>query len=81
MYPEYFGILQNTNSVGIEVVGNYKNGEWDSLTNEQIDATTLLVQQIKNHYNVHCENIYAHEKVQRKTAGEGQTVLKALNID
>ena len=81
MYPEYFGVLQNTNSVGIEVVGNYKDGKWDPLTTEQIDATTLLVQQIKNHYNIHCDNIYAHEKVQRKTAGEGQTVLKTLNIN
>lgn len=81
MYPEYFDVLQNTNSVGIEVVGNYKDGKWDSLTEEQINATTLLVQQIKNHYNVHCDNIYPHEKVQRKTAGEGQTVFKTLNIN
>ena len=81
MYSEYFQVLNNSNSVGIEVVGNYKGGQWEPLTARQAEATSILVTQLKNHYNIGLNNIYPHEKVQRKTPGEGQTVYDALNIN
>lgn len=78
MYPAYFGVLTNSNTIGIEVVGHYINGEWEPLTPEQITATSMLVQQLQTLYNVHRDKVYPHEKVQRKTPGEGQTVLDAI---
>lgn len=81
MYKDYYGKLKNSNTVGIEVIGNYKNKKWEPLTQDQIDATSILVKQIKTHYKIHNDKVYPHEKVQRKTKGEGQTVLDAINLN
>ncbi len=81
MYAEYFGILKNSNTIGIEVIGNYIDSQWEALTNKQIEATSLLVAQIKGEFSLTNNNIYPHEKVQRKTKGEGQTVLDAINVN
>jgi len=80
MYSDYYGVLSNSNTIGIEVVGNYSDGKWEPLTAEQISATSMLVQQLQSHYNIHSNKVYPHETVQRKTAGEGQTVLDAITI-
>ncbi len=79
MYPQYYKVLVNTNTIGIEVIGSYVKGEWEELTPRQIEAVILLVDQLKDEYHLTDENIYPHEKVQKKTKGEGQTVLDAIN--
>lgn len=79
MYKQYYKVLENSNAIGIEVIGNYINDKWEKLTSEQAKATKLLVKQIKQEYNIPNEKVYPHEKVQRKTKGEGQTVLDAIN--
>ncbi|MEM9859423.1 MAG: N-acetylmuramoyl-L-alanine amidase [Bacteroidota bacterium] len=81
MYSDFYGKLINTNTIGIEVVGNYKNGKWDGLTPKQVGATAQLIEQVMNHYNLNKNQVYPHEKIQRKTEGEGQTVLDAIGFD
>ncbi len=81
MYSEYYGKFKNSNTIGIEVVGNYIDNKWESLTNKQTEAVTLLVAQIKGEYNINNKDIYPHEKVQRKTPGEGKTVLDAIDLN
>ncbi len=77
MYPEYYGKLLNTNTVGIEVIGNYNKAtkEWEPLTVFQAVSVSILVDQLSKHYDIHRNQVYPHETVQRKTTGEGQTVL------
>lgn len=79
MYPEFYKVLENTNTIGIEVVGNYIDKKWENVTEEQIKSIKLLIKQIKEEYNLTDKSIYPHEKVQRKTEGEGQVVLDAIN--
>jgi RHS repeat-associated protein len=74
------GDVSNSNSIGIEVVGNY-NAEtetWDPLTPEQVEATAQAIQVISAAYGVSPDNVKPHEQVSRKTAGEGQTVINAV---
>lgn len=80
MYSDYFNVLHNYNTIGIEVVGMYNKitKTWEDLTLPQIESVKLLVKQIQQEYNISKDNIYPHEKVQRKTKGEGQTVLDAI---
>lgn len=80
MYDEYLGILTNANTIGIEVIGMYfyDSKEWEPLTKVQSDAVSQLVIQIKEEYNLTNSDIYAHEKIQRKTLGEGEIVWNAI---
>ncbi|WP_284653272.1 SpvB/TcaC N-terminal domain-containing protein [Flavobacterium terrisoli] len=75
------GEIGNFNSIGIEVVGNYNSTTetWDALTEEQIEATAMAVFTIMTEYNLTMEDIYPHEDVSWKTAGEGQTVIDAIH--
>jgi hypothetical protein len=70
---------QNTNSIGIEVVGNYsvKNG-WDPLTANQIDATTWLTGSLLQTYNLGKNDVYSHDVISYKTAGEGTIIYNAI---
>lgn len=81
MYDEYLGLFKNTNTIGIEVVGqclDQVGGIWEDLTSQQIQSVALLVKQIKEEYNLKNNDIYPHEKVQRKTKGEGQVVWETI---
>jgi len=80
MYDEFLGKMKNSNTVGIEVIGGYnkKTKTWDSLTPEQITAVAGLILELSYQDNLELSDIIPHEKVQRKTKGEGQVVLDAV---
>jgi RHS repeat-associated protein len=71
----------NSNSIGIEVVGNYnaQSKAWEELTPEQIDATANLVNYLLSTFGLDGnKDVYVHEKISYKTKGEGQVVLYAI---
>jgi len=72
--------IGNYNSVGIEVVGNYneQTGQWDALTPAQVESTAKAVHALMNEYNLTVNDVYPHEDLSWKTAGEGQVVLDAI---
>lgn len=75
------GNITNQNSIGIEVVGNYDRttGTWDPLTPAQIESVAQAVITISDAYGINQGNVFSHEGVSRKTAGEGQTVIDAIS--
>lgn len=83
MYEEFFGKILNSNTIGIEVIGNYNEDtkSWDPLTSQQQIATAALVNELMYRYNLEIHQVMTHEGVQRKTKGEGQTVLDAIKED
>jgi len=82
--------MSNENSIGIEVVGRAldKDGNltfdaskvksWDPVSSEQINKLKELIPVLQKEYNLIENNVYPHENVSKKTAGEGQTVLDAI---
>lgn len=84
------GDVSNYNSIGIEVVGMPvdKDGNsttvdkdivgWQDLTDEQIESTAQAVSTIMQEYDLGYNDVFPHEDVSYKTAGEGQTVLDAI---
>jgi len=82
LYPEYYGVLHNYNTVGIEVTGDYNDDTetWEPLTDMQIRSVKQLVERLMARYSISKQNVYPHEKVQRKTEGEGQFVLDAIGF-
>ena len=73
--------IGNYNSIGIEVVGNYNNStqQWDPLTPEQIESTAQAVYTMMNEYGLTIDDVFPHEDVSWKTAGEGQVVMDAID--
>jgi RHS repeat-associated protein len=80
MYKKYFKKILNSNTVGIEVIGNYNatTKTWDPLTPDQVTAVAHLVLELTFRYDLDMSNVLPHENVQRKTTGEGQVVLDAI---
>jgi hypothetical protein len=80
MYKEYYKVIKNQNSIGIEVVGSYneETKTWEPLTVEQAEAVRLLVDRLLYMYDLDPSAIYTHEEIQRKTPGEGQVVKDAI---
>ncbi len=74
------GDPNNSNSIGIEVVGNYnaETGEWEPLTDEQAASTADLVNVLYDLFNLDVNNVKNQEDISAKTAGEGETVRKAI---
>ena len=80
MYKKYFKKILNSNTVGIEVIGNYNAATktWDPLTPDQVTAVAHLVLELTFRYDLNMSDVLPHENVQRKTLGEGQVVLDAI---
>ncbi len=80
MYSKYYKNILNSNTVGIEVIGDYNaiTKKWDALTPAQITAVAELVLELTYRYDLEIGSVLPHEKVQRKTTGEGQVVLDAI---
>jgi len=74
------GGVNNYNSIGIEVVGDYdeETGTWEPLTEEQIENTAQALNTILQEYDLTLEDVYPHEEVSWKTEGEGQVVEDAI---
>lgn len=70
-YPERYPI--NGDSIGIEVVGKYdgKSQEWEAPTPEQKRAVGHLVRTLQNNFGLNDDDVYQHDVISRKTAGEG----------
>ena len=65
--------ITNKTSIGIEVVAWYDNKtqKWDEATQEQKVALRKTIKILLNHYNLTENDIYEHDKIADKTAGEG----------
>ena len=71
----------NSNSIGIEVVGtyDYKTKTWEELTPDQTTSVANLVNYLMVTFNLNPNtDLYIHEKIAAKTPGEGQVVLDAI---
>ena len=68
-YPNRYPI--NSDSIGIEVVGKHKNNQWEVATQAQKDSIKNLVEILKEEYSLSDDDIYEHDKISRKTGGEG----------
>ena len=51
---------------------------WDQLTKAQTKSTACLVKLLMEKYNLTLNDIYVHEEIQSKTAGEGTAVKEAI---
>ncbi|MBV8325644.1 N-acetylmuramoyl-L-alanine amidase [Chryseobacterium sp.] len=51
---------------------------WDELTDAQIKSVKCIVITLMKKYNLKKENIFTHEEMQSKTAGEGQVVKDSI---
>jgi N-acetyl-anhydromuramyl-L-alanine amidase AmpD len=71
--------MRSSNTVGIEVVGNYnvETEESEALTEEQTAAVVTLVNTLYDLYGLTYENVYNHEDLSAKTKGEGEIVKEA----
>ena len=63
----------NSDSVGIEVVGTYSYDakQWDAATDAQKKAVSSLIGILKREYSLTDADVYEHDKISRKTPGEG----------
>lgn len=65
--------ITNDTSIGIEVVAWYndKTQKWDEATQEQKIALRKIIKILLNYYSLTENDIYEHDKIAEKTAGEG----------
>ena len=70
-YPDRYPM--NEDSIGIEVVGMYweESQQWDAPTPEQQQAIKKLIGTLQDRYSLTDSDVYEHDKISRKTAGEG----------
>lgn len=69
-FPDRYPI--NSDSIGLEVVGNWsKKTGWEPITQEQKESITCLTKALMRLYKIPKKYIYTHEKIKRKTPGEG----------
>lgn len=72
-----------SNPANFSLSAGYKGSDgkeffWDALTENQIKSLKCLLVKLMEHYNLTKEDIYSHEAIQSKTAGEGATVKDAI---
>lgn len=51
---------------------------WDELSEKQIKSVTCVVKTLIKHFKLTSDDVLTHEAIQKKTAGEGTTVLDAI---
>ncbi|EAN4948270.1 N-acetylmuramoyl-L-alanine amidase [Salmonella enterica] len=68
-YPDRYPY--NEDSVGIEVVADHVDGSWEKATPEQRKSIAKIVDILMNIYELQKQDIYEHDKISYKTAGEG----------
>lgn len=78
-YPERYPI--NADSLGIEVVGQYSKSTktWDQATARQKTSINFLIKKLQKAYNLTDRDIYEHDKISYKTAGEGGDLYSGGN--
>lgn len=88
LYTVYDTKVKNPESVKLtaafkgqrQINGKWKDADiyWDKLTDAQIKSVKCIVVALMKKYNLKKENIFTHEEMQSKTAGEGQVVKDAI---
>lgn len=70
-YPDRFPASRD--SIGIEVVGDFneRTQRWDAPTPEQTASIRRLVGTLQNNYGLNDNDIYQHDRISYKQAGEG----------
>jgi N-acetyl-anhydromuramyl-L-alanine amidase AmpD len=68
-YPDRYPM--NEDSVGIEVVAKNNKGTWDAATAAQLASIAAILNILKDTYGIGEADIYEHDKISYKTAGEG----------
>jgi hypothetical protein len=68
-YPQRYPL--NEDSVGIEVVGRHVDGKWEQPTAAQQASINQRVKTLQQHYGIGDRDVYAHDVISYKTAGEG----------
>lgn len=78
-YPTRYPI--NLDSIGIEVVGQYNEStkKWDEATESQLKSIAKIVKLLKKEYSLTDDDIYEHDKISYKTAGEGAGLYDSNN--
>lgn len=69
-YPSRYPI--NEDCVGIEVVANLFEGDWEDPSDSQVESVTMLVEYLKGFYGLTSKDVFAHDRISYKVAGEGQ---------
>lgn len=90
-YPDRYPT--NGESVGIEVAGRFTKtsgketsgkykgedkGEWEALTEKQINAVICLCKVLKKQYKLDNDDIFAHDDIKPKTKGEGSSYINSI---
>jgi len=68
-YPTRYPLSED--SIGIEVVAKHHNGAWEAATPAQLASIAIIVNFLKDTYRLGDNDIYEHDKISYKTAGEG----------
>jgi len=79
-YPDRYPM--NEDSVGIEVVAMYDAtlGKWDAANPPQSLSIHFLVDFLKDEYGLSYADIYQHDEIAWKTAGEGADLYYVPNV-
>jgi N-acetyl-anhydromuramyl-L-alanine amidase AmpD len=71
-YPNRFPL--NEDSLGIEVVGNFKDNTYEDPTEEQAEAVKWLVAELIRLFGLTVSDVYRHPEVSYKQPSEAQNV-------
>lgn len=63
----------NKDSIGVEIVSLFKNGNFESITNEQQNSLTWLLNELTQTLNINRAEIYRHSEVSWKQQSEGSS--------
>ena len=79
-YPDRYPT--NSDSVGIEVVADYnpKTGKWEEPTPQQKAAIAKLVGNLQQTYGLNNADVYQHDTISYKTAGEGDGLWQGAAV-
>ncbi len=78
-YPERYPM--NADSVGIEVVADHDGSRWEAPTSAQSQAIAAVVTILKAEYGITDDDIYEHDKISYKTAGEGAGLYDVAPVE
>jgi len=81
--PEWKGKVSSYNTIGIEMVCAYKNGEWEPYTEAQKKALLQVGSCIMKKFGIDRDHILYHEQVSYKTKDEGRIgamMLKGVDV-
>jgi N-acetyl-anhydromuramyl-L-alanine amidase AmpD len=81
LYNIYGGKIADPSTISISkgyTGSDNKTFYWDALTDAQVKSVKCLVKTLLDTYSLTVNDIYTHEEIQSKTAGEGAVVKEAI---